>query len=333
MAARIGVTLAMLALVGCSTPRDPWAGAKVGQKRVLAGFTPLYCIASEVAGEHAKVMCLTTSVGPHDYAPTASDAMLAAGADLILLNGLGLDDTAGERLVKLGRSKKVVVELVGDALDHELLEHVHHDEPDPKDAKDAKGGHVHGPGGHHHHHGDHDPHVWLGLAQAKDLAKVVAQKLAKLDPEHKAAYEANAVALGKKLDELQKYGADQFKGVKSKAIVSQHESLRYFAKSFDLDLVDSIQIRPGIEADAGQLAKLLDLCKKKNVAAVAVEPQYSRAQAESLVKALAGRGLSVRLVEVDPMETAPPQVDGNPPVDHYLTQMRRNIDALAKVLR
>ena len=108
-----------------------------------------------------------------------------------------------------------------------------------------------------------------------------------------------------------------------------HESLGYLAKSFGLDLVDSIQPQPGVEADAKQLSRLADACKMRGVSVIAVEPQYRRGQADTLAKALKERGLEVQVVEVDPMETAMPGPGGNPSRDLYLDRMRKNIDALA----
>ena len=65
--------LAALALSGCQTMPDPWAKAPAGQKRVLASFPPLYDMTKAVAGDDAYVLCLLTTVGPHEYHETPSD--------------------------------------------------------------------------------------------------------------------------------------------------------------------------------------------------------------------------------------------------------------------
>src|SRR5438094_6184738 len=80
--------LLVLALPGCSKARDPWAGARPGQKRVLASFPPLYCMAHAVAGEDAYVRCLLGERGPHDFVDSPEDMLTVNRADLMLSNGL-----------------------------------------------------------------------------------------------------------------------------------------------------------------------------------------------------------------------------------------------------
>src|SRR5580765_191 len=89
----IGLTAAMaIALGGCSKAPDPWDAVEGGQLRVLVSFPPLYCFTKAVADKDAKVQTLLAATGPHDHHATASDAHLAAGANLFFVNGLTLDD-------------------------------------------------------------------------------------------------------------------------------------------------------------------------------------------------------------------------------------------------
>ncbi len=312
------LTLAFLVLTaaGCSQPRDPWAGTPAGQPRVLVSFPPLYCFTANIAKDHAKVLCLLTGTGPHDYEPSTIDARKVAGADLFLVNGLSLDEDFSKRLVQMSRKHKLKPVAIGDAIDPKLLAKM--------------GAHDHAEGDDHHHHGDHDPHLWLGPKQAQAMVAVIAQKLVEHDPAHKDDYLKNADEYLAKLKELEAYGHEQFKGKKSKSLITMHESLRYFASGFGLDLVDSIQPRPGVEADANKLAKLIDVCKKRNVSVIAVEPQFSRAQADTLARVLRDKGLDIQVVLVDPLETATPGANGNPDPAFYIDRMKANIDALAK---
>src|SRR5262249_25488515 len=102
----------------------------------------------------------------------------------------------------------------------------------------------------------------------------------------KAAYEKNAAGYIKKLDELHEYGKKQLAGAKNKRIVSTHDSMRYFAKSFGLNVVDSLMPQPGIIADAKKLADLVKLCADKEapVRVITVEPQYSDTAAKTLME-------------------------------------------------
>ena len=309
--------LSLLAFGGCSTPPDSWKGAKPGQKRVLVSFAPLYSLTTAIAGDDAYVNCfLTGDNGPHGYGFTPQDRPKLRGADLLISNGLQLDN---DFINKLNATRPPVPELrVGEVIPKELLHVV------DEDAVKAEGGHV---------HGIYDPHIWLGPAHAVAVAEKIAAKLGEIDPEHKSGYERRAAELITKIRAMHEDGKAKLAGKKNRNLVTMHESMHYFADAFDLTVVGAIQKQPGQDPDAAAFAQLERLCRDKQVAAIAVEPQYSQGQAEQLRKQLTRRGLDVKLVEFDPLETAPAAPGStNPNPDYYLNGMRRNLDNLAKAL-
>jgi ABC-type Zn uptake system ZnuABC Zn-binding protein ZnuA len=82
------------------------------------------------------------------------------------------------------------------------------------------------------------------------------------------------------------------------------------------------------------MAALLKLCRAEKIEVIAVEPQYSQAQAESLQRDLKREGIDIKIITLDPLETAPVAAGtSNPAPDYYLKMMRTNIDTLAKALR
>src|SRR5471030_2480111 len=76
----------------CSPPPNDWEEAKPSQKRVLVSFPPLYAITHAVAGDDAYVLSMLTGKGPHDYDGAATDLFMLNSADLLIYNGLTLDD-------------------------------------------------------------------------------------------------------------------------------------------------------------------------------------------------------------------------------------------------
>src|SRR5882724_884046 len=99
LALACAVVLPILGL-SCRNAEDPWPSA--GKKRVLVSFPPLYCFTKNVAGADADVRCLLTLQGPHDFQPTSNDVELARKADLVFINGLGLDEWVS-KLLKGGK--------------------------------------------------------------------------------------------------------------------------------------------------------------------------------------------------------------------------------------
>lgn len=311
--------LTLIPISGCTPARDPFLPIKPGQLRVLTSFPPIYCFAANVAGDHGKVLCLLTTTGPHDYQATPLDSIKVAKADVFLVNGLGIDEFVTKPAAD-ARKKKVVFK-VGEALEDSKLIHL----------EDGERKHLHADGTFCEH-GEHDPHVWLGPPHAQDMVAAIAKKLGELRPEHAHAFADNAAAYNKKLQELHAYGLEKFKAKQNRRVIVTHDFLRYFAQAYPIEIAGSIQPRPGLEADAGQLAKLVKLCKEKDVRVIVVEPQYSKGAAESLQQHLKGQGIDVRLAEFDPLETAAAGADGNPDPGLYVRRMQENIDNLVKAL-
>jgi ABC-type Zn uptake system ZnuABC Zn-binding protein ZnuA len=315
----IGVGMAFLVAVGgCRKAKDPWASVEGGNVKVLVSFPPLYCFTKAVADKDAKVQSLLTDIGPHEYSPTTGDAQVAAGANLFLINGLMIDD----KLANLARGTKPVE--VAEALPQKSLLSLgkaDHGKEKQKDHKHEEGK------DHDHEHGEWDPHVWLGIDQAILMVGIIRDELKKADPAHAADYEKRASDYTEKLKKLQEDGKKLLADKKNRKLIAMHDSLGYFCKSFDLQLVDSIMPQPGVEADLKKLADLAEECKKEDILILAVEPQYSKDRAKMLRDNLKGMKHQLEIVEIDPIETAPrDKLSSN----YYLDVMRQNLENLAK---
>jgi zinc transport system substrate-binding protein len=302
-----------LAAAGCSAGADPWP-QKPGP-RVLAFFPPLYSLAAQVAGDDATVLSLLTTKGPHEYEPTHNDARKLHRADLFLTVGLGLDDAVTTKLKdSSGNAKLKVVEL-GERLPPDMLRRGHKAE-----AHDG------------HDHGDVDPHVWLGIPEAVNMVETIRDELAALDPPHADGYRRRAAETAERLRKLQAEGKAQLAAKAEKPrLLSFHDALYYFARSFDVVIEGYIEA-PGQEPSAKRVKDLVALCKEKQVRLIAVEPQYpSNTGARLLLDELRRQGIpDAAFVEIDPMETAD---IANLTTDYYERTTRANVETLAKALK
>jgi ABC-type Zn uptake system ZnuABC Zn-binding protein ZnuA len=306
----------IFAFSGCGTAPDPWKGVPGGPTRVVTSFAPLFCFAKNVAGQDAAVLSLLTTTGPHDYQTGSHDVVLLRTANLFLANGLGLDDKVIDSVRKSGNADLKIIRLGKAIPQKNLLALGEHEEHEPKD------------GHEHEHHDGFDPHVWLGIPEAIMMVERIRDVLKKQDPSHVDGFEKRAAAHVGQLRELHNHGKKALAGKKNRKIIAQHESLGYFARSFGLEVEGAIQLQPGVEPDSAKLAQLVQLCKKEKIRVIAVEPQYSKAGAETLARQLQAHKLTVHLVVVDPLETADPPLDPG----LYLRKMRENIEVLAKHL-
>src|SRR5207253_725367 len=128
------------------------------------------------------------------------------------------------------------------------------------------------------------------------------------------------------------YGRKELAGKKNRRLISTHESLGYFARAFQLQIVGAIQVRAGVEPDAAKLKTLADLARKDEVRVIAVEPQFAQARngANALVREMGALGKEARIIEIDPLETVPNPAELD--AGTYVRKMKANIDNLAKAL-
>jgi ABC-type Zn uptake system ZnuABC Zn-binding protein ZnuA len=271
-----------------------------------------------VAGDDATVQSLLTSKGPHDYEFRATDARKLRNADLFFINGLGLDEKIANRLSETANNPKLKTVELGESV--------------PEADLIAAGKHEHGAGEHAgHDHGAHDPHVWMGIPEAIYMVQSIRAHLAGVDPAHAAGYKQRADALSERLLAFQATGKDALAKKSEKArVLAQHDALRYFARSFGIDVVGSIEL-PGHEPNAQRLAELVSMCKDQKVRLIAVEPQYpSNTAAKAILRELERKDIWCVFVEIDPMETADP---ADLTADFYERRMQANLDNLLKALK
>ncbi|MCZ2341849.1 MAG: metal ABC transporter substrate-binding protein [Bacteroidales bacterium] len=322
MAALLLAPLVGVLLAGC---RSGSAWPEHAGPKVVVSFAPLYSFVANVAGEHAAVQSLMSTQGPHHFDPNPSQARIVYEADLFFVNGLGLDDGLAKKMIDGSGASRIQLVNLGAGLDPQVLHEgsCSHDH-----------GHDHAHGHAHDHEHEHaiDPHVWLGLDHAVAFVEKIREELQSVDPSHAADYDRRAAEYVEKLRKLKADGLAMLKEKKDRNIVTFHESLTYFAETFDLNIVDVIQKQPGREPTSKDLEKLIAACVEHKVRVIAVEPQYaSQSSAGRIIEELKRRGIANPvLVEIDPLETANP---GDLSAGWYESRMRQNLRNLADALQ
>jgi len=312
------VALSALSMAGCSSREDAWPKDRAGPK-VVVSFAPLYCFAVNVAGDDAVVRNMMTSSGPHHFNPTDRDARLLQRADLFLINGLGLELDKPATLARSSGNKKLTLVDLGESIpaDMRLEGSCHHD---------------HGDGVKHE--GSTDPHVWLSPDYAILQVNAIRDVLKAADEKHASGYDQRAQAYILKLEKLKAEGSMLFNGKSDRNIVTFHDSMTYFAKTFGINIVGVVQKNPGTEPNKQQLSDLIALCadEKHPVRVVTVEPQYGTSNSASvLIQELRNRKVpDPALVEFDPLETVTPEALTP---EWYETRLRANIEALARAMK
>jgi ABC-type Zn uptake system ZnuABC Zn-binding protein ZnuA len=293
---------------------------------VVVTIAPLASFVRAVGGDRVAVKCLCTTSGPHHFEALPADQRMVSRSDLFFAVGLTLDEAFANPLLSHSENPKLRYVLLGTNLKKELLRKL----PQPIKHGD-------------HEHTGYDPHVWLGIEQAKGMVEKIASELSQIDPPGAETYQKNKADHLKSLDELQTWGREQLAKKQPKPdakirLITQHDSLHYFAGSFGLEIAAVIQKMPGDEATLRHWQELEKLClagekEGQPIRLIATEPQYTeRSAAESLRQQLLGKGVKVELVEIDPLETADVQELAEQGGKWYETQMRKNLTALVDKL-
>ncbi|WP_156467574.1 zinc ABC transporter substrate-binding protein [Methylobacterium sp. Leaf102] len=273
--------------------------------RVVATFSILGDLVSQVGGERVAV---TTLVKPdadaHGYAPAPSDARTLAAADLVVVNGLGLEGWI-DRLIKASGAKAPVVVA-------------------SKGIKPIEEADDHGHGHAHDHHAD--PHAWQSIANAKVYVATIRDGLAKRDPAHAAAYAARATAYLGELDALEGEVRATIAKIPpaQRRIITTHDAFGYFTAAYGLTFIAPQGVSTDSEASPRDVARIVRQIRAEKIPAVFLEtiadPRLMEQIARESGAAIGGKVYSDAL-------SGP---DG--PAPTYVAMMRNNLTAFARAL-
>ncbi len=110
-----------------------------------------------------------------------------------------------------------------------------------------------------------DPHFWTDPLTVKSIIPSLLNQLIKLDPEGKDIYKKNAEKFSSNLSELDKQIRDKLSSLKNKNVFLSHPFFNYFLKRYGINAAGFVEISPGHQSTPGDIKKLIDISKKKNV--------------------------------------------------------------------
>lgn len=249
-------------------------GAALAKLHVVATLPDLAAIATKVAGERADVHALASPrQDPHFVDPKPSLVLELSRADVVIVNGLQLEDAWLKPLLTQARNPKIQPGARG-YLDAstlvDLLEV-------PTGKIDRSMGDVH-PGG--------NPHYLFDPRRGAKVALGVAERLASVDPAHADEYQRRAQAYAQRLEAFAREQAARFGSLpkEQRDVVSYHRSLVYLFDWLGLDEAATLEPRPGIAPDPGHVARVLGLMKQREVRAIVQEEFYPTSTSKTLAR-------------------------------------------------
>ncbi|MBO1770234.1 metal ABC transporter substrate-binding protein [Agrococcus sp. TF02-05] len=260
------VGAAALVLTGCAGSAIG-AGSAEDRLEIVATTTQLADIAREVVGDEAQVTSLLRpGASAHSFDPGPAALAAVASADLLVVNGAGLEGWLDSTVEASGFAGTLVdtsegIDLIVAGHDpHEGHDHgdeSHGDGHEHDDEAHADHDHAHEPDDHAgHDHGEFDPHVWTDPANAIAQAEAIRDAVTAADPD--ADIDASAAAYLDRLAELESWMRASIEQVpvEERLVVTTHDTFGYLERAFDVQVVGTVL--PSLDDSADASAAHID---------------------------------------------------------------------------
>ena len=295
---RAGAAMA-LALVAVLSACAPAGGGD--RPLIVVSTNILGDVVGELVGDQAEVLTLMKpNADPHSFEISAQEAARVRSADLVVSNGLGLEEGL-QQYLDAAAADGVATFIAGDTID--VLAYAEGDAE-----------------------GTPDSHFWTDPARMIDVVDALEPALADIDGMDAADLAARTEAYRAELVQLDAEMTEAFAAIpdERRALVTNHHVFGYLADRFDFSVIGAVI--PGgttlAAPSASDLADLVDAVEQTGVPAIFAESSSP----DRLVQALASEAdVHVDVVELFTESLTEP--DGGAP--DYLTMMRVNTQRIA----
>ena len=295
-------TILTIALSGCR----PTATAFTGPVHVLAAESFLQDIAQNVAGDRLQVEYLVPAgIDPHTFELTPADAAKLEDANMLIINGGGLEEWLESSMDSLSADLLVVEASAG------------------LESRETGGGEPDGD------HRESDPHFWLNPLLVRTYVENIRDALIRQDPDGRNVYTRNAEEYIRQLEELDAWIQAEINPIPpaDRLLISNHESFGYYADQYGLTIIGTLLTSASTSASpsARELADLVDQIHATGAKAILLETGANPQLAAQIAEETGIRVVSN--IYTHSLTTS----DG--PAPSYLEMMRYNTSAIVAALQ
>lgn len=294
--------LALLAIGAAESPAS-------AQLRVVATTPDLASVAREIGGDRVSVVALAKPTeDPHYVDAKPSHIVTLNRADELIEGGAELELGWLPPLLENSRNKRIAAGAPGRIVASEgvkLLE--------IPTSFDRSKGDVHSLG---------NPHFLIDPVNVKIIAGHMAEHFAQVDPRSSAIYRSNLAKFNAKVDAKLADWKKQLAPYRGAAIVTYHNDFVYLANRFGLQVVATLEPKPGISPSPAHLASVIGIMKAKNARVILVQPYQNRRTAETVARQTGAVVLDI-----------PQQPGARPNTSSYFDTMDYMVNTLATAFR
>ena len=221
--------------------------------KIVTSFYPIYGMVANLT-QNAQNVELTnmteTNVGClHDYTLTTSDMRKLEDADVLVQNGLGLEDFM-DRILQTYPDLKVINS------SEEVTNILKENE-------------------------QNNPHIWTSIQNYTKQVQTIAQKLIEYNPENASIYQANTEQYLQRLEELQNNYKEQV-NLEGKKAICLNESLTYLAEELEMDVTTVQTNHEESTLSADSLKDLISKMQNENIRIILIDEEDNTQNAETL---------------------------------------------------
>lgn len=225
---------------------------------VIATINPYYLILKEIASDKINLtLLIKPGSDPHSFSPKVSDVKKLAKADLIIANGLGLDDAYLKNYKNVLYLAKYIPQdlLASDESHEEELEGI-------------------------------NPHIWLSPDFLSDyIIPVMADELVRNDPTNAAVYRSRASILIESLKTLSIRFDELLSKYKNSVVILDHPSYLYLFRKYDVKIL-SVEEGHGKQPTISHIKEIVEQAKSSKLLGIFVGPQFNPSAIDTISKQL-----------------------------------------------
>ena len=275
--------------------------------KVVTTVSPITSIVENIGGPRISLEgVVPEGVNSHTFEPTPSMAKLMAGADLIIINGLFLEEPT-LALAESNKKDDAVILALGDR--SVTPDEWQFDFTFPESA------------------GHPNPHLWPDPNLGLRYAELVQARLAALDPDNAAYYAGNLEIFRGKVEKMDQAIRAAVATVPegNRKLLTYHDSWAYFAKQYGMEVIGAVQPSNFSQPSVREVAELIDQVKELGLPAVFGSEVFS----SDVLEAIASEA-DAQFID----DLADDDLPGKPgdPGHTYLGLMKQNLEAMIPAL-
>ena len=274
---------------------------------MVTTVSPITNIVENIGGTQIELEgVVPEGVNSHIFEPQPSLAKLMADADLIVANGLFLEQPTLELAEANKKDDTPILRLGDGAITPEQWQF---DFSFPESD------------------GHPNPHLWPDPGLGLKYAELVQERLSSLDPDNAVYYKQNLEAFRQLFEAMDAAIVKSVATIpaENRRLVTYHDSWAYFALAYGMEVIGAVQPSDFAEPSAREVAELIDQVKELNLPAIFGSEEFPSDVLETIAEE--GNTVFVDRLADDDLPGAP-----GDPEHSYLGLIRQNMRIMITAL-